>query len=100
MHPVLETVLAFAGMLGVVCFAVGKLLTRSLGVPIAAPGYAQVSLYFGLMTWTILFLLRHDVVTVVGLLLAMALLYRRHRHLARINTCAVQTDKSATPTRS
>ncbi|TVQ99600.1 MAG: hypothetical protein EA399_06930 [Desulfovibrionales bacterium] len=100
MHPVLEPALAFAGMLGVVCFAAGNLLIRSPNAPIAAPRYAQVSLYFGLVMWTTLFLLRHDVVTVVGLLLAMALLYRRHRHLARINTCAVQTGNSATPTRN
>ena len=98
MHPSLEPVLALAGLTGVAFFALGKLAARQCHIPVPHPGTTQIALYLGLTTWIALSVLRHDVVTAVGLLLAMLLLHRRHRYLVRMGTRAER--KQATLPRS
>lgn len=68
--------------MGVTFFAVGQYVARHRSLSASSYLFNQAALFLGLATWTVLFLLRHDVVTVVGLLLAMALLHRRNRALA------------------
>ncbi len=82
MYAVLEPTLALAGLMGVTFFAVGQYVARHRSLSASSYLFNQAALFLGLATWTVLFLLRHDVVTVVGLLLAMALLHRRNRALA------------------
>ncbi|SMP67793.1 hypothetical protein [Desulfonatronum lacustre] len=82
MYAVLEPTLALAGLTGVTIFVVGQAVARHRFLSARSHLFNHAALFFGLAIWTILFLLRHDVVTVVGLLLAMALLHRRNRALA------------------
>lgn len=82
MYAILEPTLVLAGLLGVIIFAIGQ--AAALHRPLSARSslFNQSALFFGLAMWTVLFLLRHDVVSAVGLLLTMALLHRRNRALA------------------
>ncbi|WP_146164748.1 hypothetical protein [Desulfonatronum sp. SC1] len=64
-------------------FAIGQTVARLRPDLHSIPSLTtHAALFLGLAIWTVLFLLRHDVVTVVGLMLAMALLHRRNRALA------------------
>jgi ABC-type phosphate transport system permease subunit len=82
-YAVLEPTLALAGLLGVTVFVVGQIVARCRpDFHLIPQRSTHAALFLGLAIWTVLFLLRHDVVTVVGLLLAMALLHRRNRALA------------------
>lgn len=81
-HAALEPTLALAGLTGVTIFAVGQAVARRRpALHSISARFTHAALFLGLAIWTILFLLRHDMVTVVGLLLAMALLHRRNRAL-------------------
>ncbi|WP_152555139.1 hypothetical protein [Desulfonatronum thiodismutans] len=83
MYAVLEPTLALVGLLGVTIFVACQVVARRRPDFHRIPSRStQAALFLGLAIWTALFLLRHDMVTVVGLLLAMALLHRRNRALA------------------
>lgn len=82
MYAILEPTLALAGLVGIFIFAIGQAAARRRPLSARSSLFNQAALFLGLAIWTVLFLLRHDVVSVVGLLLAMVLLHRRNQALA------------------
>ena len=77
-HNAAQIILAVVGFFGVGIFVLTRLFT-TLGRGITADRISQAALFSGLASWLALSLLRHDVVAVTGLGVAMILLRRFFR---------------------